>query len=409
MGFLDLVSMSPVMSDRPAPRLRCDVELRAFDAEAGAGRFIVAVDDHYFVVGSLVACVITESRYESTLGEIARRVSNQAGIRIAAAELAEIFTHRLPAVLFERSATERQPRRSVFFQREIVGRERLLPILDLLAPLFTKAAAYTFAVLFLIAESILAFALWQRTSAPIPAGSLAFGALLGLGGIAIHELGHLAACRRFGARHGGIGFGLYWGFPAFFADVQGAWMLPRRQRAAVDAGGLYLQSIYLIALIAWFAAAGDAAVLSAIVWTHFLMLSTLNPVPKFDGYWLMTDLTGCHNMHQKIRDVARGVWVRLLRRPAAPWPERSDLALLLMFGAVALAYVWYLLAVMAHNIAAVMFEIVTLFAAHTTGWSLLELLAKIAVLLLLVILTVGLSYSLARASSVVLVSSEEPH
>lgn len=409
MGFRDLASMPTVMSDRPAPRLRGDVELRAFDGEAGAGRFIVAVDDRHFVVSSLVACVITESRDESTLGEIAGRVSIQAGMRISPAELAEIFTHRLPGVLFERSATDRRPRRNIFLQREIVGRERLLPILDLLAPLFTKSAAYTFAVLFLIAEGILAFALWQRTSAPIPAGSLVFGALLGLGGVAIHELGHLAACRRFGARHGGIGFGLYWGFPAFFADVQGAWMLPRWQRAAVDAGGLYLQSIYLIALIAWFAAAGDAIVLSAIVWTHFLMLSTLNPVPKFDGYWLMTDLTGCYNVHQKIRDVARDVWVRMLGRPAGPWPERSDLALLLMFGAVALAYVWYLLAVMAHHIAAVMFEIMTLFAAHATGWSILELLAKVAVLLLLVILAVGLSYSLARATSAVLVSHEEPH
>ncbi len=406
MGFLDLVSMPAVMSDRPAPRLRGDVELRAFDSEAGAGRFIFAVDDRYFVVGSLIACVITESRCESTLGEIAGRVSIRAGTRISPVELAEIFTHRLPRALFARSTTDHRPRRNVFFQREIIGRERLLPILDLLAPLFTKSAAYAFAVLFLIAESILAFALWQRSSAPIPASSLAFGALLGLGGVAIHELGHLAACRRFGARHGGIGFGLYWGFPAFFADVQGAWMLPRRQRAAVDAAGLYLQSFYLIALIPWFAVAGDAAVLSAIVWTHFLMLSTLNPVPKFDGYWLMTDLTGCHNVHQKIRDVARGVWERMSGRPAVPWPARSDLALLLMFGAVALAYVWYLLVVMAHNIAAVMFEIVTLFAAHATGWSLPELLSKIVVLLLLVILAVGLACSLARASSVVLVSHE---
>ncbi len=60
-------------------------------------------------------------------------------------------------------------------------------------------------------------------------------------GIIVHEIGHLTACSRYGAQHGGIGIGIYWCMPVFYAEVNGAWMLPRLQRAVVDVGGLYFQ------------------------------------------------------------------------------------------------------------------------------------------------------------------------
>ncbi len=50
---------------------------------------------------------------------------------------------------------------------------------------------------------------------------------------------------------------------------------------------------------------GAPLILDAITWTHFLMLHTLNPVLKYDGYWLLTDLAGIPNLHAAIRDTAR--------------------------------------------------------------------------------------------------------
>ena len=40
-----------------------------------------------------------------------------------------------------------------------------------------------------------------------------------------HELGHAAACKYFGIRHGGIGFGLYLNFPVLYTDVTEVWKL----------------------------------------------------------------------------------------------------------------------------------------------------------------------------------------
>jgi len=125
-------------------------------------------------------------------------------------------------------------------------------------------------------------------------------------GVLVHELGHLAACVRYHASHGGIGVGLYWCVPVFFAEVHGAWLLARQQRAVVDAGGLYLQSVYLALLGATYLVSEAPAVLAAIVCSHYLMLHTLNPVLKYDGYWLLSDLTGVHNLHQSVRRIAAG-------------------------------------------------------------------------------------------------------
>src|SRR4029079_6127490 len=134
-----------------------------------------------------------------------------------------------------------------------------------------------------------------------------------------------------------------WCMPVLYAEVSGAWMLPRLQRAAVDIGGVYFQCEYLIGLGAAYLASGAPPVLEAMVWTHFLMLHTLNPVLKYDGYWLLTDLGGMPSLHEQIRSSARDVWQTLRRVAAAQLPRITHLAVLCTFGAVALAYFAYTL------------------------------------------------------------------
>jgi putative peptide zinc metalloprotease protein len=169
-------------------------------------------------------------------------------------------------------------------------------------------------------------------------------------GVVMHELGHLAACVRFGARHGGIGVGVYWCMPVLYAEVSGAWMLPRLQRAAVDAGGVYFQCTYLIALGTAYLASGATPFLEAMAWTHFLMLHTLNPVLKYDGYWLLTDLGGMPNLHEQVRSSAQKVWRSLTRAADSMLPTLRQLALLGMFGALATTYFVYTLAMLGQGI-----------------------------------------------------------
>ena len=53
-----------------------------------------------------------------------------------------------------------------------------------------------------------------------------------------HELGHASACKYFGVRHGGIGFGLYLNFPVLYTDVTEVWKLNRAQRCVVNLAGV---------------------------------------------------------------------------------------------------------------------------------------------------------------------------
>jgi putative peptide zinc metalloprotease protein len=159
-------------------------------------------------------------------------------------------------------------------------------------------------------------------------------------GVLVHELGHITACVRHGARQGGIGIGLYWIWPAFYADVRGSWVLPSRQRALVSVGGLYFQSVYLAAMATIAVATHSATLALAIGMSLLLMVTTLNPVFKFDGYWILSDLLNVTNLHTRIAAHLRAL-------SSARGGERiaflrtGTTALSIGFALVAVAYVAY--------------------------------------------------------------------
>ncbi|MCX6043499.1 MAG: hypothetical protein NT075_00185, partial [Chloroflexi bacterium] len=140
--------------------------------------------------------------------------------------------------------------------------------------------------------------------------------------IAIHELGHLAACQRWQCPHGPLGFGLYFFNPVFYVDVTAVWRLTRQQRAVVDLGGIYLQLLCVPLFWLGSLVTHDPTYLFAIVVTDLLILSNFEPMMKLDGYWLLSDLTGVPNLHTRAGEaVQRGaLWLlwRLGRRNARP-------------------------------------------------------------------------------------------
>jgi putative peptide zinc metalloprotease protein len=120
-----------------------------------------------------------------------------------------------------------------------------------------------------------------------------------LGGL-LHEVGHLTACARHKSEHGGIGIGLYLIFPAFYADVTRAWCLPKKARVVVDLGGLYFQSLFLIAVGAMAMHTHNMVFFQLNFFTLVIMVFTLNPALKFDGYWLLVDASGIHNLYPRM-------------------------------------------------------------------------------------------------------------
>lgn len=205
-----------------------------------------------------------------------------------------------------------------------------------LTSLFRTTVIYaTWGLAALVVLAYLLYAPVARSGSPWAAS------LITLAGIFLHELGHITGCVCHGARQQGIGLGLYWIWPAFFADVRGSWVLAPEQRMHVSMGGLYFQSIYvaMLALLAWLADSANAAL--AMQMSFLLMATTLNPVLKYDGYWILSDFFDITNLHIRIADQLR---VMLRTRGYAHIARgRIHLAVgAIAFSVAAVAYLGYL-------------------------------------------------------------------
>ena len=132
--------------------------------------------------------------------------------------------------------------------------------------------------------------------------------LLAVASILIHELGHSSALERIGGKPGSIGFGLFLLMPVFFADVSQLWRFPRRHRVLVDLGGVYFQQLALVALAVAYAYTGIEVLRMTCFVIDFMVLMSLNPIFRFDGYWVLVDYLSIPEL-QKV--AVRDVWARL--------------------------------------------------------------------------------------------------
>ena len=210
---------------------------------------------------------------------------------------------------------------ALHYHRDIISAQALAPFARLLQVLFTRPAAVVIVALIALAH-VLAY---RQVGFPpnLQMGNVNCPLLYGvmLASFLLHELGHLAACRRWHCPHGPLGFGLYFFNPVFYVNVTAAWRLNRRQRAVLDLGGIYVQLAFISALSAAYWLLHDNTFLLALLLTDLLVLSNFEPFMKLDGYWLLSDLAGVPNLHAPPGRSRSTWWVwlqsRLGRRSAA--------------------------------------------------------------------------------------------
>src|SRR3954451_6744683 len=124
---------------------------------------------------------------------------------------------------------------------------------------------------------------------------------------AFHEIGHASACRYSGARPGAMGVGVYLVWPAFYCDVTDAYRLNRRGRLRTDLGGVYFNGIFALLAGGVYFATGEQAALLAAFLQQITMLHQLMPLLRFDGYYVLTDLTGVPDILTRIKPIFRSL------------------------------------------------------------------------------------------------------
>jgi putative peptide zinc metalloprotease protein len=129
---------------------------------------------------------------------------------------------------------------------------------------------------------------------------------------AIHELGHALVCKRHGVRCPDIGLFVILGAPCVYCDVSESWKLPSRwQRMAVAAAGMYVEIIVAtLAAWVWMLTLDGNVNLLALQTMFVCSVSTLlinaNPLMRFDGYYIISDLLNDPNLRARADAIATG-------------------------------------------------------------------------------------------------------
>jgi putative peptide zinc metalloprotease protein len=286
------------------PAIDPSVRLSPFHERGSDGeRYLVESGNACFVVGRGLHDIIEILRDQrpATIGELAVALRRRTGEDLAPDNLVNIVTAVLPRPLFE-PALARAIQTPFIIRTTLLRKEWLEPVTKRLTWMYARPVAV---VLLTVATLIAVFAVPRAMTAVHTAFTVRELALLYVGIFLSglwHELGHATACKHYGCPHGDIGFGLYFIFPAFYSDVTKAWRLQARQRAVVDLGGMYFQSLVVIIAGGYGLWTGNVVALRFLWVTLFMMLYNLNPVFKLDGYWLFSDLSGLTNLHKRMRE-----------------------------------------------------------------------------------------------------------
>lgn len=166
----------------------------------------------------------------------------------------------------------------------------------------------------------------------------------------LHEFGHALCCKHFGGECHEMGAMLLLFTPCLYVDVSDSWMLASRwKRAAIGAAGMYVE-LWLASLatfVWWFTWPGvlnNLALSIMFVCSVTTLLFNGNPLMRYDGYYILSDLLDVPNLRQKAAQVTRQTlsrWCLGLRAADDTLlPRRSRLPLLAAYSVAAAVYRW---------------------------------------------------------------------
>ena len=121
----------------------------------------------------------------------------------------------------------------------------------------------------------------------------------------IHEFGHGLSCKHFGGECHEMGIMFLVLTPCLYCNVSDSWMLPNRwHRAAIGAAGMYIEVVLasLATFLWWFSEPGllNYTCLNIMfVSSVSTILFNANPLLRYDGYYILSDIMEVPNLRQK--------------------------------------------------------------------------------------------------------------
>ena len=165
----------------------------------------------------------------------------------------------------------------------------------------------------------------------------------------LHEFGHGLSCKHYGGECHEMGMMLLVFTPCLYCDVSDSWMLPSKwKRAAIGAAGMYVELI--IAAIAtylwWNSHPGifnqlclDVMFVSSVS----TVLFNANPLMRYDGSYILSDLLEIPNLRQKATTILGRIATRLclgIEQPEDPFLPTRHRGLFAIYALSSSAYGW---------------------------------------------------------------------
>lgn len=170
----------------------------------------------------------------------------------------------------------------------------------------------------------------------------------------MHELGHAFTCKHFGGECHQIGPMLLVFTPALYCDTSDSWTLPNRfARASVGAAGIATEVVIASAATIVWANTGESSLIHYLAMNVMLVcsVSTLlfnaNPLLRYDGYYVLSDLCDVPNLGQRSRTLLQATLGNLLFGVPDSYSGVQDSRerfWLLCYAIAAAAYRWVLTA-----------------------------------------------------------------
>jgi putative peptide zinc metalloprotease protein len=234
--------------------------------------------------------------------------------------------------------------------------ERILNVLDVYFGWFFTKPALIFNLVLMASALLLILVQFDVFQSRLPSFNAFFaaenwlllGAVLAFTKI-LHEFGHGLSCKHLGGECHEMGVMLLVLTPCLYCNVSDSWMLPNRwHRAAIGAAGMYVELVLasICTFIWWFTEPG---------FLHYLCLNVMfvssvstilfnaNPLLRYDGYYILSDILEIPNLRQKATAIlsrSLGKWCLGIEPPEDPFLPTRHRGLFALYSIAAAIYRW---------------------------------------------------------------------
>lgn len=311
-------------------KLKDECRFYPYDGLGADEEFVLCTpDNRQFRISATARRLLDQFDGQADLQEISKRLADRS-VRLTPQQLRELVETRYgPLGIFEGIYSDGRSEDAADERRQL---RKSLPLLlhwDLIPEKIVAAVSAKLQILFSRLAVFPGLALIALSHYAVYAGSLSGPQWLARNGflpvlllcllsILIHEYGHASAVSRYGGRPGRIGFGLFILMPSFYADVSEIWRFSRRRRMVVDIGGIYFQQLAFAAFALTALASGKSEFVVACRFIDLMTMLALNPVFRFDGYWLLADWLALPNLYKLALGHFKRLALKALGRPLPP-------------------------------------------------------------------------------------------